>query len=230
MRLTNLVFVGAIVVSTAMPAQADQHIKLKYFDVTGKSSAEIVKSLLRRAPRVGGIRAYGTTKPRFRQKGNLFSNGKSCKVRDFSVTSTFEIELPKLRNEKYLSERARPAWDEFVEFVKIHEYQHTIVFDQCVCNFVNEVKKFEARTCRTVERRISRLLRQSLEKCQKQHEAIDDRDQQELLRQPLVRQAIAARAVVMNGSKRKKLRVTTPAPQPSEVLRAVRDRSCPSPS
>jgi predicted secreted Zn-dependent protease len=197
----QLALVAALLAITLPSSFAEAKAKTKprttyrNYTIAGDTPGEVLVSMIRRGPTVGGVKAYATTLADFTQRGDMISNSKRCQVRQFQFTGTFTITTPRLLNERALTGNSRIAWEGFSAFLKRHEETHRAIWLQCAAAHEARVKKLVGPNCGVVEARAKKLWEKTRDACRKRHEAFDEAEQRALLRQPLVRMALNANAV-----------------------------------
>jgi predicted secreted Zn-dependent protease len=176
-------------------AEAKPRTIYKTYTIAGNTAGEVLVSMIRRGPTVGGVKAYATTLADFSQRGEMVSNAKSCRVRSYQFIGKFTITTPRLQNERALQGSSRAAWETFSRFLKRHEETHRALWLQCGAAHEAQALKLTGPNCRVVEAKARKLWEKTRNACRRKHEAFDAAEQRALLRQPLVRQAIATNAV-----------------------------------
>ncbi len=162
-----------------------------YYTVDGSSAGQILLSLTRKGPRLGGIKAFGTTHAKFAQNGRMLSNGKNCKVDRLSFSGRYVIRLPRHRAENRIAGASVGAWNQFENYVRVHENQHVVIWNQCIGELERAARSVTAKNCNGVERKIAQVAERIRNQCQKRHEQFDARAQQQLPSLPLIRQALS---------------------------------------
>jgi predicted secreted Zn-dependent protease len=206
LRALTLAAFAACILFTGQ-AEAKSSTTYKTYTIAGDTAGEVLISMIRRGPTVGGVKAYATTLADFRQRGDMIGNRNSCKVRKYDFDGKFVITLPALKNERALTGQSRQAWEQFSVFLKRHEETHRAMWEQCSAEHIAAVKRISAKTCSAVERKARELWNQTRERCRKRHDRFDAAEQQALFRQPLVRMAIGSRAVVQKKPRKSRFRL-----------------------
>ncbi len=191
MRL--LVF--ALLVLTAVPADAKPKFPTKYtyYTISGTTAVDVFQSLSRRKPTLKGDGAYSTTTTAYSsQPGRPVTTGGQCRIEDFLFDADFVIKLPKLKTESALKGAAAGNWRKFSSFLKRHEEQHRSIWLGCGETLQRQVTSLRNRDCGEVEREARRLRDNMKKSCQKQHAALDFRDQKALMGHPFIRHALRA--------------------------------------
>ncbi len=166
--------------------------KYTHYLVSGSSAGEVYKSLARKGPVFNGMRAYASTAISHPKQTRLVvSDGKMCKVRNFSFNTSFVINLPQLKNPGALHGSDLRSWHTFYSFAKHHEEEHRSIWLSCWNALDAQATAQRANTCPELNRKIDTLIKSALSSCEKRHEALDRRDQVALRKQPFIRQSVA---------------------------------------
>jgi predicted secreted Zn-dependent protease len=163
-----------------------QTTKYTYYAISGNSPAEIYTTLVKRGPRVGGVKAYAATTAVSSQSGQLIQ-GKSCSLDGYRFKIDFTIKLPKLKNEAALTGTTRTDWKKFSSFLKIHEETHRSIWLACAAELETKVQAVQAKSCSDLNEKTTRLWEQMRVSCAKKQDAFDVAEQARLLRHPFVR-------------------------------------------
>jgi predicted secreted Zn-dependent protease len=193
-KIAVLAAVLATTLSTGF-AEAKPKTVYKTYTIAGDTAGEVLVSMIRRGPTVGGVKAYATTLADFSQRGEMVGNARSCRVKSYQFIGQFTITTPRLKNEQALKGSSRAAWETFSRFLKRHEETHRALWLQCGAAHEAQVRKLSGSNCRVVEAKARKLWEKTRDACRRKHEAFDAAEQRALMRQPLVRQALATNAV-----------------------------------
>jgi predicted secreted Zn-dependent protease len=185
-----LLILGSILCACLMGNSAlckpAQTTKYTYYAISGNTPGEIYTTLVKRGPRVGGVKAYAATTAVSSQSGQLIQ-GKSCNLNDYRFKVDFTIKLPKLKNEAALTGATRTDWKKFSSFLKIHEETHRSIWLACAAELETKVKAVQTKSCSDLNEKTTRLWEQMRDSCAKKQDAFDVAEQARLLRQPFVR-------------------------------------------
>ncbi|NNF77720.1 MAG: DUF922 domain-containing protein, partial [Rhizobiales bacterium] len=114
---------GAVfLVAGSAPVSAKPIVKtsFKSYSVPGTSAYALLSYMQRNGPHANGSRALATTAASFRYQADAHtSNG--CKLKNFRVTTTFVITLPKATNASKMPSKVRKRWGQFVKHARWHE-------------------------------------------------------------------------------------------------------------
>lgn len=163
-----------------------QTTKYTYYAISGNTPGAIYTTLVKRGPRVGGVKAYAATTAVSSQSGQLVQ-GKYCSLEGYRFKIDFTIKLPKLKNEAALSGATRTDWKKFSSFLKTHEETHRTIWLACAAELETKVHGIKAKSCSDLNKKTTRLWEQMRASCAKKQDAFDVAEQARLLRHPFVR-------------------------------------------
>ena len=123
-----------------------QTTKYTYYTISGNTPGAIYTTLVKRGPRVGGVKAYAATTAVSSQSGQLIQ-GKYCSLEDYRFKIDFTIKLPKLKNEAALKGATRTDWKKFSSFLKTHEETHRSIWLACAAALETKVKAIKTKSC-----------------------------------------------------------------------------------
>lgn len=165
------------------PVQTTKYI---YYAIYGDTPAAIYATLVKRGPRVGGVKAYAATTAVSSQSGQLIQ-GSNCTLNDYRFKIDFTIKLPKLKNEAALKGATRTDWKKFSSFLKAHEETHRSIWLACAATLEAKVKAIQAKSCTELNEKSTKLWEQMRVSCAKKQDAFDVAEQARLLRHPFVK-------------------------------------------
>ena len=87
---------AASFISESALCKPNQTTKYTYYTISGDTPGAIYSTLVKRGPRVGGVKAYAATTAVSSQSGQLIP-GKFCSLEDYKFKIDFTIKLPKLK-------------------------------------------------------------------------------------------------------------------------------------
>lgn len=190
MKRRAFVVLGSILCAGFMSERAIskpiQATKYSYYTIYGDSPEAIYTTLVKRGPRVGGVKAYAATTAVSSQSGQLIQ-GKYCSLEDYKFKIDFTIKLPKLKNEAALTGATRTDWKKFSSFLKIHEETHRSIWLACASELETKVHATKAKSCADLNEKTTKLWDQMRVSCAKKQDAFDVAEQARLLRHPFVR-------------------------------------------
>jgi predicted secreted Zn-dependent protease len=167
-------------------SKPSQTTKYTYYMISGDTPGAIYSTLVKRGPRVGGVKAYAATTAVSSQSGQLMP-GKFCSLEDYRFKIDFTIKLPKLRNEAALKGTTRSDWKKFASFLKTHEETHRSIWLACAAALETKIKSIQTKSCADLNAKSTKLWEQMRVSCAKKQDAFDVAEQARLLRHPFVR-------------------------------------------
>jgi predicted secreted Zn-dependent protease len=177
---------AASVLGNSTFAKPNQTTKYVYYPISGNTPAAIYATLVKRGPRVGGVKAYAATTAVSSQSGQLVQ-GQNCALEQYRFKIDFTIKLPKLRNEAALTGTTKTDWNKFSSFLKIHEETHRSIWLACASELEAKVKAVQAKSCAELNDKSTKLWEQMRTSCARKQDAFDVAEQARLLRHPFVR-------------------------------------------
>ena len=196
-NLPATVFTSLLVsafVCESVPAQPHQATKYSYYAIQGDSPASIYATMIKRGPRVGGVKAYAKTLAVSTPSVQILQ-GKTCKLQSFSLNFNFDITLPKLQNENAITGRTKTEWRNFARFLKTHEETHRKIWLAYGSALEAKVRNIKAGSCAELASRIIYLRQQMAASCNREQEAFDAAQQHVLLQQPFVKLVLSQASV-----------------------------------
>ena len=163
-----------------------QTTKYTYYTISGDTPGAIYSTLVKRGPRVGGVKAYAATTAVSSQSGQLIP-GKFCSLEGYQFKIDFTIKLPKLKNEAALQGATKADWKKFSSFLKIHEETHRSIWLACAAALEAKVKAIQTTSCAELNEKSTKLWEQMRVSCAKKQDAFDVAEQARLLRHPFVK-------------------------------------------
>ena len=180
-----------MVVTNAYTAEAkvSQSTTYSYFKVQGQTPQEIYISLLKYAKGPRGHDAYATTTTRIYQKTS-FAVGTTCGFKNYNITGTFKITLPKLVSADGASATTRQSWAGFANVLKRHEEHHRELWMGCIGSFEKQVRNMSAKTCSALGANFKKLWKTMQRNCDAQNSDFDKQEQLNFLRQPFIQMVL----------------------------------------
>ena len=150
MQKRAVLVLGSILCACLMGKSAiskpNQTTKYTYYTISGNTPGAIYTTLVRRGPRVGGVKAYAATTAVSSQSGQL-TQGKYCSLENYKFKIDFTIKLPRLKNEAALKGTTKADWKKFSSFLKIHEETHRRIWLACAAALETKVKAIQTSSC-----------------------------------------------------------------------------------
>ena len=166
-------------------AKVSQSTTYSYFKVQGQTPREIYVSLLKHAKGPGGHDAYATTTTRIYQKTS-FTVGSFCSFKNYNITGTFKITLPKLVGTDGATAATKQGWAGFANVLKRHEEHHRELWMGCVRNFEQQVRSMSEKNCGALGSNFKKLWKVMQKNCDAQNAAFDKQEQLNFLRNPFI--------------------------------------------
>jgi predicted secreted Zn-dependent protease len=178
----------AVLVGCCNPANAGD-TTYSYYPVSGDSAAEILNSMRRHQPVVGGMSAYATTASSFQPTWQTVTKAGKCQVSNYDVDIKFVMRLPKLASSSSVSGADRAAWQQFKTFVRAHEEHHRTIWLGCRSEHVAEVRQLGAAGCGELTAKLVKLQSRMRKSCDARHAAFDSKSRNPLRKQRFLKLA-----------------------------------------
>ncbi len=179
-------------VAAAAPAAAKPIVKTKYksYSVPGTSPYALLSYMQTNGPNVNGSHALASTAASIHHKAD-FKGTNKCRVKNYRVTMTFEITLPKATQAARMPRKVRSRWKQFVSHAKWHENKHKAIWIGCAKRIERKVRSLRASgNCNAVWSRARALAKVELARCDRLHAAFDRKETKRASRIPLIAQAL----------------------------------------
>lgn len=163
------------------------------YNVSGRSPADIYRSILKRGPDVNGGRAIAATTAQAVQNHVLEQGPSSCRVTRFKLTFRFDVLLPRLVNASTVTPQDQFLWRQFSEFLKAHELQHTRLWLRCGKELERQVMALRASTCEDLQQKANTTWQSLKPACDKQQVNFDRQQRGVLTSQPFMQQVLSGR-------------------------------------
>ena len=160
-----------------------------YFDVVGRTPAEIYRNIMDRGPRIGGNKALASIGTRTVQDGRIVQTGDHCAITDYTITLQFVIRRPRITNEDVLSGTDRALWRDMNAFIEFHENEHKEVWHACAVKLDKTISALKAPSCDEVAQTADGLWRKMLADCDAKQRSYDVEQARQLMRQPFMQRA-----------------------------------------
>lgn len=167
-----------------------QSINYSYYPVTGRTPAEVYRSILSRGPTVNGDKAIAATSAEGAQNYGLAQGPSSCQIANHHLSFNFDIQLPRPIYVSALTPRDRALWQKFTVFLKAHELQHTRLWLGCAADLERKVLAIKARKCEDAKAQAEALWRKMKANCDKLQANFDREQRGELLAQPFMQRVM----------------------------------------
>lgn len=184
--------VAALILAGIAPAAAGtQHsVDYTYYSVSGRTPAEIYRSILSRGPMVGGERAIAATVAKGLQNYSMSDDTGACRITEHRLNFRFTVQLPQPASLSAMRPRDKALWRQFSAFLKAHELQHTRLWLGCAAELDRSVMAIRASSCKTTARKADSLWRTMKASCDKLQASFDREQRAELLAQPFMQRVM----------------------------------------
>lgn len=134
-------------------------ITTNYYEISGKTAAEIGKSLYENSPIIqNGKKYHAYTK--WYVKWNFYwqKSPNSCQITSFKTSLDVEYTLPKLISYAYLSPSVKQKWDKYYQALIKHEQNHK----NFGLNAVRDIEKYllnmnKREKCTQLEKEVNQM-------------------------------------------------------------------------
>jgi predicted secreted Zn-dependent protease len=200
--LTGGAVVAIAAMATMLGADAEARprtsMQIKYYTITGPDDRALDQQMARLGPPHRGGRAYATLAVDPQYKGRLIE-GSHCRLKDFTVTASFVMTLPRLADGAKLAGPTRGRWKDFQAFVRRHEERHRAIWLGCLARAESRAVALRVPSCRQLDGAVADVFAEEWAKCEKLHDAFDAAEQVRLRRHPLIVAASNAKTVRQTG-------------------------------
>ncbi len=185
---------AVLLIAGAAPVSAKPIVKtsFKSYSVPGTSAYALLSYMQRNGPHANGSRALATTSASFRYQADAHkANG--CKLKNFRVSTTFVITLPKAKNASRMSSKVRRRWGQFVKHARWHENRHKAIWIGCAKKIERVAGSMgRQRSCSAAWSKAQSIVKTELARCDRLHAAFDRRETARASKIPLIAQALRA--------------------------------------
>ena len=187
----HMAVAAVLLLGAHMPARGEVvfSTEIVYFDVVGRTPAEIYRNILDRGPRVGGSKALASIGTRAIQDGGMAQDGDHCALTDYTISLQFVISRPRIVNEDVLSDADRASWRDMNAFIEAHENQHKDVWNVCAAELHDKMSALKPPTCAELAETADGMWRQMLADCDARQRSYDAEQSRQLMRQPFMQRA-----------------------------------------
>ncbi len=184
----------AVPAGESVSAQPHQTTNYTYYAIQGDTPVSIYATMIKRGPLVGGVKAYAKTLAVSTPSVQIIQ-GKTCRLQSFNLNFSFDINLPKLKNENAISGQTKTEWRNFAKFLKTHEETHRRIWLAYGTALEAKVRAIKAGSCAELTSKIIKLRQQMAASCNREQEAFDVAQQRVLLQQPFVKLVLSQTSV-----------------------------------
>jgi predicted secreted Zn-dependent protease len=152
--------------------------------------------MLRRGPHVGGAKAYASTRMEPSISAQTVQGANSCRIGQFKINMTFNIQLPQLRKSANIDPTLRKSFNRFYEFARKHEETHRAIWLKCAAEAEAKVTRVVAKTCSDAEAQGLKIVEDVASECDARHLAFDASEQKRLVNHPFIKQVLKKGRIV----------------------------------
>ncbi|MEM7428505.1 MAG: DUF922 domain-containing protein [Pseudomonadota bacterium] len=181
-------------VALAAPVSAKPIVKtkVKSYSVPGTSPHALLTYMQRNGPNVNGSHALASTAASIHHKAD-FQGTRNCKIKNYKLTMSFEITLPKATQAKSMKRSVRKRWKQFVSHARWHENRHKAIWLGCAKRIERKVRALSgSSSCNAVWAKAKAVAKVELARCDRLHAAFDRKETARASRIPLIAQALRA--------------------------------------
>jgi predicted secreted Zn-dependent protease len=158
-----------------------------YFAIKGKTPREVYAALRAHAPTLGDTDAMASTAVNLAQHP-VITERPSCRMKGFSVSLKFKINLPRLENAAALAPATRRSWANFAANLKTHEEYHRAIWITCAEGMTARVLRIQPSTCQKFKNSYAALSKAILAKCADENRLFDATERIRFMTLPFMRQ------------------------------------------
>lgn len=182
----------AVGLSSAALAKPVVKTKYKSYSVPGTSPYALLSYMQRNGPSVNGSHALASTAASIHHKADFKGTG-NCKIKNYKITMSFTITLPKAKHVSRMPKKVRSRWKQFASHARWHENKHKQIWIGCANRIEKKVRSLRSRgSCNAVWKRARALAKVELARCDRLHAAFDRKETARAARIPLIAQALRA--------------------------------------
>ncbi|HEY7747928.1 MAG TPA: DUF922 domain-containing protein [Aestuariivirgaceae bacterium] len=184
------IILAALPICAGVQAIAQTPTNYVHYLVAGNSAQRLFESMISNGPRVGGGKAYASTRMDPKVLASTESTADQCRVASFKLSMNFTIRLPQLENDQKMSPELRQSFERFYIFAKRHEETHRAIWLQCAAEAEAMAIGITAPTCAEAEAKSLKIVEDVSKSCDKRHAEFDAAEQKKLSKHPFLRQAL----------------------------------------
>ena len=193
--MNSLLRVAGAILATLMfclgsQAGAQTSTSYVHYLVAGTSAQTLFESMLTNGPRVGGGKAYASTRMDPNLVASTIASNGQCRVASFKMNMTFTIRLPQLDDAKKIDPALRTSFERFYAFAKRHEETHRSIWLSCAAEAEELATGVVATTCPEAEAQSLKIVEEVSRRCDRRHAEFDAGEQKQLAKHPFLRQAL----------------------------------------
>ena len=177
--LAVVVAIVAPVSSASAFAGVSVSERVKYYTISGKTAPDFARAMSRRGPfdASKGRRAWATAARKMSYRLTRSPSGNGCRVTDADVAMTITLTLPKLRSPGRSNRSEVRKWKSMIDLLERHERVHVRYYRELAANTQRALLRLRPeKTCRELERKALKLVRDLSDKDTKRNQSFDQRD------------------------------------------------------
>ena len=158
-------------------------VKTEYYTIRGTTGAKVFNSMLKRGPRVKGLkRVVALTEGRWKiGRPTIKIRGRKCVIDKITVRLFITYTFPRWRGQKAASKKLRTRWKYYLTALRIHEAVHAKLYKELTRKYEKEMRRstgLVSRKCRNLGRDTQRKLDRLRRAYDVRHRAFDTREHQ----------------------------------------------------
>lgn len=161
-----------------------------YYDVDGRTFAELLLSIQANARKQNGVATLGQLQVANRILPHRKKSGQ-CKFSEVRFLTSYVMILPRLRNTELIPDDVQKEFAAFQAAVRKHEEEHHSIYQNCIKRMRDLILRLPARdTCDAYLDEVADVAKFARAECGADNNKIDRRDGARIKDFPLVRQAL----------------------------------------
>ena len=161
-----------------------------YYPVKGRTMAEIYNNIRSSSPRVEKGATFAFTRIATKTDSKVKLAAGTCRYTQFKTSAIYMFNLPQHVSPGDMSEIVRTKWQNFVQYLLVHEQGHRDMWRQCFIDYDTAALQLTAPGCRELNLQREKLFDSIKKRCVAQDEAFDVIFRKEVRREPFVKEAI----------------------------------------
>lgn len=167
-----------LLVATSHVNAASIHKTIRYYDINGKTAADLDKALSASGPflKKTGQHHPGAAQIRFDAKVRYGRNSGDvrCKVQDVYVNIHAKVTLPRWKQRRRASIELALIWDTLLRDIRRHEESHIVIARSYASEMERQIRAlYTRRDCSTLRADIDKLTSKLMEQHDKAQERFD---------------------------------------------------------
>ena len=188
--MKHFMYFAIMFASLSTDAEAASQSRLAFYAVAGKTAHDIYEIIKTTAPRVAANATFAFTVPATKTNSKFSKATGSCKFGTFKTSAFYVFYLPKHIQPGTMSKATRSKWNDFVDYLKIHEQGHAKSWDSCFADYDQQALKLQAKTCPQLDKNREKLFTRIKRACLAIDEKMDFNFRKEVQRVPFLAEAL----------------------------------------